>query len=145
MTTYAPATPRSAPRRASAPAVAPVSVRRMREVAPVAVRVRRSPALSLRISPTVNARMPSARSALAAVGDLVARQGPARLDQPPARNLLPAVAAKTAGSDERDVPRGQPHGGAEEVPADVDPLDVGDREFPSIPEARDDELVGRNP
>ena len=107
-----------------------VSVRRMPEVAPVAVSVRRSPALSLRISPTVIARMPSARRApaavaiaiafakevalvpdldreagvggeLAGVRDLVARQRPARLDEPAGRNLLPAEAAKTVEGDER--------------------------------------------
>jgi hypothetical protein len=57
----------TAPRKASAPAVAAVSVRRILFVAPVAVRVRRSPALSLRISPTVMARIASARRAPAAV------------------------------------------------------------------------------
>ena len=58
--------PGSAPRK-NAPAVAAVSVRRVVLVAPVAVRVRRSPAASVRISPTVIARTPRASSAPAAV------------------------------------------------------------------------------
>jgi hypothetical protein len=48
---------RAAPRRASPPAVVAVSMRRTLLVAPAAVRVRRSPAVSLRISPTVMARI----------------------------------------------------------------------------------------
>src|SRR5262249_48034772 len=48
-------------------AVVAVRVRRVVLVAPVAVRVRRSPAASVRISPTVRARTPRASSAPAAV------------------------------------------------------------------------------
>ena len=40
------------------------------------------------------------RRALAGVRDLVARQRPARLDEPAGRDLLPAVAAKTVERDE---------------------------------------------
>src|SRR5262249_15415436 len=64
-----------------------------------------------------------------------------RLDEPAARDLLPAVAAQGAWSDERHVPRVHPHGRAEQAPADVDPLHMGDSEVPSVPKARDDELV----
>src|SRR4029453_9035643 len=74
--------------------------------------------------------------------DLVALQGPARLAQPAARNLAPAVAAKAAGSDERDTSRVQPHGGPEEVPTDADALDVADGELSFVVE--DHELVGLN-
>ena len=49
------------------PPVAAVRVRRVLPVAPVAVRVRRSPAASPRISPTVMARTPRASSSPAAV------------------------------------------------------------------------------
>ena len=57
---YAPPVPSSAPRNASAPAVAPVIVRRVVLVAPVAVSVRSSLAVSLRMRPTVMASTPSA-------------------------------------------------------------------------------------
>ena len=52
--------PSTAPARPSAPAVAAVMVRRVVLLAPVAARVRRSLAASLRIRPTLMARMPSA-------------------------------------------------------------------------------------
>src|SRR6266542_130735 len=64
---YAPAVPRIAPSRASAPAVAPVRERRVVLLAPAAARVRRSFAVSLRISPTVIPSTPSARRMPAAV------------------------------------------------------------------------------
>ena len=77
-----------------------VSERRIPAVAPVAVRVRRSPALSLRISPTLRARMASARTAPAAVamvltaveGVLLAlhldRETGARRERPGVRDLI---------------------------------------------------------
>ena len=52
--------PSTAPSRPSAPAVTAVSRRRVELLAPVAVSVRRSLAVSLRIRPTLMARMPSA-------------------------------------------------------------------------------------
>src|ERR1700758_5341402 len=57
---YAATVPSTAPARASAPAVTPVMMRRVQLLAPVAARVRRSLAVSLRIRPTDMARMPSA-------------------------------------------------------------------------------------
>jgi hypothetical protein len=60
--TYAATVPSTAPARASAKAVAAVSSRRVRLPAPVAVSVRRSRAVSLRMRPTDMARMPSARA-----------------------------------------------------------------------------------
>ena len=116
----------------------------------VAVSVRRSPALSPRISPTVMARIPSARRTPAAVagiamgvarrcarsvsligrprrrvmcgGDLFARQGPARLDEPAVRDLLPAVAAHTVEGDKGGRhAAGVPLSSAEDLQA-VDPL-----------------------
>ena len=57
---YAQAVPMMAPPRASAPAVAAVSARRVLRRAPAAVSVRRSRAVSLRISPTVMASTPRA-------------------------------------------------------------------------------------
>ena len=139
------------------------------EVAPVAVRVRRSPALSLRISPTVIARMASARMAPAAVamamtsrrrlalsldldreagvgrdvagvGDLVARQG--RLDstsQPAGICFQPWRRRPSSVMKFGGVAAV----GAEEVPAGLDPLDVRDGELLAARHARDDELVGR--
>ena len=66
---------------------------------------------------------------LAGGGDLVARQGPARLDEPAGRDLLPAVAAKTVEGDERGRhAAGVRSAGAEDLPA-VDPLDVRDGEL----------------
>src|SRR5690348_17852542 len=53
--------PSTAPVKPSAPAVAAVMLRRVRPLAPVAARVRRSPAVSLRIRPTLMARIASAR------------------------------------------------------------------------------------
>ena len=117
-------------------------------------RVRRSPALSPRISPTVMARIPRPGGAPAAVaiamgvarevrsfcirsqgrprrrarvrGDLFARQGPARLDEPAVRDLLPAVAAHTKGGDKGGRhAAGVPLSSAEDLQA-VDPLDVLD-------------------
>ena len=122
----APATPSSAPRSASAPAVAAVSVRRILPVAPVAVSVRRSPALSLRISPTVTGqdrerqegprggrdgdrpreggalsrdfdREAGLGGKLARGGDLLARQRPARLHGASRR----PPASSRAGEDRR--------------------------------------------
>ena len=52
--------PTSAASRPSAPAVAAVMPRRVRALAPVAVSVRMSPEVSLRISPIVIASTPSA-------------------------------------------------------------------------------------
>src|SRR6266542_3553472 len=74
-------------------AVAAVSVRRILLVAPVAVRVRRSPALSLRISPTVIARIASARRAPAAVAIAIgfAYEGLARWTS----IVRPALAARS--------------------------------------------------
>src|ERR1700722_19462623 len=54
--------PSSAPRKAKPPAVTAVRLRRVRELAPAAVSVRRSLAVSLRISPTLMARTPRARA-----------------------------------------------------------------------------------
>src|SRR5215472_16201410 len=54
--------PSSAPVKPSAPAVAAVMLRRVVLLAPVAARVRRSLAASLRIRPTLMARMASART-----------------------------------------------------------------------------------
>ena len=54
--------PSTAPPSASAKAVAAVSSRRVKLLAPVAVSVRRSLAVSLRIRPMDMARMPSARA-----------------------------------------------------------------------------------
>src|SRR5580693_5410339 len=56
----APATPRTAPSRPSAAAVAAVIIRRVLALAPVAVSVRRSRAVSLRIRPTDMASTPNA-------------------------------------------------------------------------------------
>src|SRR4030095_11755062 len=119
--------PSGAPSRASAPAVEAVSVRRVLLVAPVAVRVRRSPAASPRISPTVMARAPIARSIPAAVGpprdrtragwsrvarraggggqraggcELGAGEGPVRLDHPAGPRWFPAAAAEGSRGDE---------------------------------------------
>ena len=58
---------RMAPSRANAPAVAPVMLRRVVLLAPVAARVRRSLAVSLRIRPTVIPSTPRARRTPAAV------------------------------------------------------------------------------
>src|SRR5437764_9205303 len=54
--------PSTAPVQPSAPAVAAVRLRRVLLLAPVAARVRRSLAVSLRIRPTLMARMASARA-----------------------------------------------------------------------------------
>ena len=54
-----------------APAVAAVRVRRVELLAPVAARVRRSLAVSLRMRPTVMARMPRARTIPKAVAQLM--------------------------------------------------------------------------
>ena len=58
--TYAATVPSSAPRKASPPAVTAVRLRRVRELAPVAVSVRSSLAVSLRMRPTLMARTPRA-------------------------------------------------------------------------------------
>ena len=62
--------PSTAPIRPSAPAVTAVMVRRVQPSAPVAVRVRRSLAVSLRMRPTLMARMPRARTMPKAVAQL---------------------------------------------------------------------------
>ena len=62
------------------------------------------------------------RCDLTCVGDLVARQGPARLDEPAGRDLVPAVAAETVEGDERR--RRARAVRAEQVVPDVDLLDV---------------------
>ena len=67
---YAPTMPRIAPSTASAPAVTALMLRRVDDVAPVAVRVRISPADSLRMRPTVIARITSASSMPAAIAAL---------------------------------------------------------------------------
>ena len=54
--------PSSAPRKARPPAVTAVRLRRVRELAPVAVSVRSSLAVSLRMRPTLMARTPRARA-----------------------------------------------------------------------------------
>ncbi len=54
--------PSTAPVKPSAPAVVAVRLRRVVPLAPVAARVRRSLAASLRIRPTLMARMASARA-----------------------------------------------------------------------------------
>ena len=59
---YAATVPSSAPRTARPPAVTAVRLRRVRELAPAAVSVRSSLAVSLRMSPTLMARTPSARA-----------------------------------------------------------------------------------
>ena len=67
---YAPAVPNTAPSNPSAPVVAPVIVRRVQLLAPVAVNVRRSRPVSLRMRPTVIASTPSATRMPAAVDQL---------------------------------------------------------------------------
>ena len=67
----APAMPRMAPSRPSAAAVAAVIVRRVAPLAPVAVSVRRSGAVSLRIRPTDVASMLSAITMPSAVAPRV--------------------------------------------------------------------------
>ena len=148
--------------------MAAVSVRRTLPVAPVAVRVRRSPAPSLRISPTVMARIASARRAPAPVAMAMARRrrcasrcvsivrpasaassraaatcsvvrGRLRLDEPAGRDLLPAAAAKTVEGDERDARDAGSPQGRRGGSAGVDPLDVRDGD-PWAPRARDDKL-----
>ena len=57
---YAAKVPSTAPKNPSAPAVAAVIVRRVHPLAPVAVSVRRSPAVSLRMRPMLIARIASA-------------------------------------------------------------------------------------
>ena len=59
--------PRTAPSRPSAAAVAAVIIRRVAPVAPAAVSVRRSRAVSLRIRPTEAASTPSAMTMPSAV------------------------------------------------------------------------------
>ena len=59
---YAATVPSSAPRKARPPAVTAVRLRRVRELAPAAVSVRSSLAVSLRMSPTLMARTPRARA-----------------------------------------------------------------------------------
>ena len=63
----APAMPRIAPSRPSAAAVAAVIIRRVPALAPAAVSVRRSRAVSLRIRPTDAASTPSAMTIPSAV------------------------------------------------------------------------------
>ena len=85
---------------------------------------RRGAALSLRLD-----RQAGIGGEVARLGDLLARQGPARLDQPAGRGLFPAAAAKTVERDERVGRKaGSRARRAEELPA-VDPLDVRDRIF----------------
>src|ERR1039457_52244 len=69
--TYAVTVPSTAPRKARAPAVMAVRVRRVMPLAPVAVRVRRSLAVSLRMRPTLMARMASARAIPKTVAQLM--------------------------------------------------------------------------
>src|SRR5580700_9930947 len=71
MAAYAATVPSTAPASASAPAVTPVIVRRVQLLAPVAARVRRSLAVSLRIRPTDMARMPSASTTPNTVAQLM--------------------------------------------------------------------------
>src|SRR5580704_15549964 len=68
---YAATVPSTAPASASAPAVTAVIVRRVEPLAPVAARVRRSLAVSLRMRPTDMARMASARKIPKAVAQLM--------------------------------------------------------------------------
>src|SRR5580693_714978 len=68
---YAATVPSTAPASASAPAVTPVMVRRVQLLAPVAARVRRSLAVSLRLRPTDMARMPSASTTPNTVAQLM--------------------------------------------------------------------------
>ena len=91
---YAPAVPRSPANSPSAPALAACSARRVRLPAPVAVSVRRSCIVSLRISPTVMASTPRATSSPASVGvvaEVLQRSvGPVRVSM-----VIPAVAARS--------------------------------------------------
>ena len=89
---------------------------------------------------------------LAGIGDLLARQRPARLDEPAGRDLSPAAAAKTVECDERGRRRSVSLRRAEALPA-VDRLDVGDGKFVRLwflacqgfwRLADRDELVGRD-
>src|SRR5215207_1866005 len=89
---------------------------------------------------------------LVGVGDLFARQRPARLDEPARRDLFPAAAAESVDRDERGRRTALSLGRAEELPA-VDPLDVCDGLFGHLgPAGRPrrrlladrDELVGRD-
>ena len=135
--------------------MAAVSVRRTLLVAPVAVRVRRSPAALAADQPDGHGedaerqkrscggrdgdgrreggalppcldRQAGPGGELARVGDLFTRQGPARLDEPAGRDLPPAAAAKTVERDERGRRRaGFATRRPEELPA-VDPLHVRD-------------------
>src|SRR4030095_8753926 len=70
----------------------------------------------------------ASRSGIAGGGDLVARQGAARLEEPSAGSLLPTVPAQPVQCDE--VRRRAAAVAAEEMPADLDPLDVRDRLLP---------------
>src|SRR5829696_10493292 len=89
---------------------------------------------------------------LAGGGDLFARQGPARLDEPAGRDLSPAAAAKSVERDERGRRGALSLRRAEDLPA-VDPLHARDGVFDHLwsagrpgrrPLADRDELVGRD-
>src|SRR5215207_9645 len=85
----------------------------------------------------------------AGVRDLVARQGPAQLEEPAGRDLPPAAAAKTVKGDEcwRRA-RGRRIAGVagpEEALHGLDPLDVRDRELLLGATDEEEELVGRDP
>ena len=85
--------PSTAPVRASAPAVTAVIARRFQLLAPVAVRVRRSLAVSLRMRPTVMARMPSARTIPKTVAQLMISDDDGMLDL--VSTVMPCAAAAT--------------------------------------------------
>src|SRR5690348_14822213 len=85
--------PSTAPVKPSAPAVAAVMLRRVRPLAPVAARVRRSLAVSLRIRPTLMARMASARTIPKTVAQLTIVAEVGMLDR--VSTLMFAAAAAT--------------------------------------------------
>ena len=140
-------------------------------VAPVAVRVRRSLALSLRISPTVIARIASARkracggcdrdrrgegsalsrcvsiarpasaASVAGGGDLLAGERPARLDEPAAGTCVQPWRRRPSRVTNE---AGRPPSSPPEprTSAAVDPLDVRDGELLPRSDVQKDELVG---
>src|SRR5262249_59353317 len=85
--------PSTAPVRPRAPAVTAVSARRFQLLAPVAVRVRSSLAVSLRMRPTVMARMPSARTMPKTVAQLMISDDDGMLDL--VSTVMPFAAAAT--------------------------------------------------